>query len=65
MTIAYICADTGISVLGKKGVSVHIREFTDALVEWQAVAQHVIARTRTLAMEPNAQKNHLLQVVRI
>ncbi len=63
MKIAYICADTGIPVLGNKGASVHIREFTDAVVEWQAVAQHVIAHT--LSMEPNAQKNHLLQAVRI
>ena len=63
MKIAYICADTGIPVLGKKGASVHVRKFTDALVEWRAVAQHVLART--LSREPNAQKNHLLQVVRI
>jgi hypothetical protein len=61
--IAYICTDMGMPVLGKKGSSVHVREFTDALVEWQAVAQHVVART--LSMEPNAQKNPLLQVVRI
>jgi hypothetical protein len=61
--IAYIGADTGIPVLGNKGALVHIRKFTDTLVEWQAVAQQVIART--LSMEPNAQKNPLLQVVRI
>ena len=63
MKIAYICADTGNPVLGNKRASVHIREFTDALVEWQAVAQHVIVRT--LSMEPNTQKNHLPQVVGI
>ncbi len=63
MKIAYICADTGIPALGNKGASVHVREFTDSLVEWQAVAQHVIART--LSMEPNTQKNHLPQVVGI
>lgn len=63
MKIAYICADTGIPVLDTKGASVHICEFTDALVEWQAVAQH--GNALTLAMEPNAQKNHLLQVVRL
>ena len=33
MKIAYICADPGIPVLGNKGASVHVREFTDALVE--------------------------------
>jgi glycosyltransferase involved in cell wall biosynthesis len=33
MRIAYICADLGIPVSGNKGASVHIREFTDALVE--------------------------------
>ena len=33
MNIAYICADQGIPVLGNKGASVHVREFTDALVE--------------------------------
>ena len=33
MKIAYICADPGISVLGNKGASVHVREFTAALVE--------------------------------
>lgn len=33
MKIAYICADQGIPVLGHKGASVHVREFTDALVE--------------------------------
>ena len=33
MKIAYMCADPGIPVLGNKGASVHVREFTDALVE--------------------------------
>jgi glycosyltransferase involved in cell wall biosynthesis len=33
MKIAYICADPGIPVLGNKGASVHVREFTNALVE--------------------------------
>jgi len=33
VNIAYICADQGIPVLGNKGASVHVREFTDALVE--------------------------------
>ena len=33
MKIAYLCADPGIPVLGNKGASVHVREFTDALVE--------------------------------
>lgn len=33
MKIAYICADQGVPVLGHKGASVHVREFTDALVE--------------------------------
>jgi glycosyltransferase involved in cell wall biosynthesis len=33
MKIAYICADPGVPVLGNKGASVHVREFTDALVE--------------------------------
>jgi glycosyltransferase involved in cell wall biosynthesis len=33
MKIAYICADPGIAVLGNKGASVHVREFTEALVE--------------------------------
>ena len=61
--IAYICADTGISLLGKTGASLHVRKFTDAPVECQAVAQHVLAPT--LSIEPNAQKNPLLQVVRI
>ena len=32
MKIAYLCADPGIPVLGNKGASVHVREFTDALV---------------------------------
>ncbi|HEX8990639.1 MAG TPA: glycosyltransferase family 4 protein [Anaerolineales bacterium] len=32
MKIAYLCADPGIPVLGSKGASVHVREFTDALV---------------------------------
>ncbi len=63
MKIAYNCVDMGIPVLGNKGALVHIRKFTDTLVEWQAVAQQVIART--LSMEPNAQKNPLLQVGRI
>src|SRR5712692_7282253 len=31
MKIAYICADPGIPVLGNKGASVHVREFTGAL----------------------------------
>lgn len=63
MKTAYIGADTGIPVLDNKGASVHLCELTDALVEWQAVAQHVIACT--LSMEPNAQKKYLLQVVRL
>ena len=33
MKIAYICADPGIPILGNKGASVHVREFTNALVE--------------------------------
>ena len=33
MKIAYICADPGVPVLGNKGASVHVREFTNALVE--------------------------------
>ncbi len=32
MKIAYICADLGIPVLGNKGASVHVREFTAALL---------------------------------
>ncbi len=32
MKIAYVCADPGIPVLGNKGASVHVREFTHALV---------------------------------
>lgn len=32
MNIAYVCADLGIPVLGNKGASVHVREFSDALV---------------------------------
>ncbi len=32
MRIAYLCADNGVPVLGNKGASVHVREFTDALV---------------------------------
>ncbi|MCL4543883.1 MAG: glycosyltransferase family 4 protein [Chloroflexi bacterium] len=31
MRIAYVCADLGIPVLGNKGASVHVREFTGAL----------------------------------
>ncbi|HET7640377.1 MAG TPA: hypothetical protein VFK47_16755 [Ktedonobacteraceae bacterium] len=63
MKIAYTGADTGIPVLDNKGASTHIREFTDAMVEWQEEAQQFIAHA--LSMEPNAQKNHLLQVVRL
>lgn len=33
MKIAYVCADPGVPILGNKGASVHVREFTDALVE--------------------------------
>lgn len=33
MRIAYVCADLGIPALGHKGASVHMREFTNALVE--------------------------------
>lgn len=61
MKIAYIGADMGIPVLGTKGALVHLRKFTDALVRWQAVAQQVIVCT--LSMEPDAQKNPLLQMV--
>jgi hypothetical protein len=61
--ITYIGANTGIPVLDNKRASVPTRKLTDTLIERQAVAQHVIART--LSMEPNAQKNHLLQVVRL
>ncbi|MHB8851323.1 MAG: glycosyltransferase family 4 protein, partial [Acidithiobacillus ferriphilus] len=31
MNIVYLCADRGIPVLGDKGASVHVREFTTAL----------------------------------
>ncbi len=33
MKIAYVCADPGVPVLGNKGASIHVREFTEALVE--------------------------------
>src|SRR5689334_6854051 len=33
MKIAYLCTDLGIPVLGSKGASIHIREFSGALVE--------------------------------
>lgn len=33
MKVAYICPDLGIPVLGSKGASVHVREFTAALAD--------------------------------
>jgi glycosyltransferase involved in cell wall biosynthesis len=33
MKIAYICTDNGVPVLGDKGSSVHVREFSNALVK--------------------------------
>src|SRR6266516_1539090 len=33
MKIAYLCSDSDIPILGHHGCSVHIREFTNALVE--------------------------------
>ncbi len=44
MKIAYICADLGIPVLGNKGASVHVREFTDALVRLGHTVQIISAR---------------------
>ena len=48
MKIAYICADTGIPVLGNKGASVYVREFTDALVElgYESARLNVARRER-------------------
>lgn len=43
MRIAYVCPDLGIPVLGSKGASVHVREFTDTLVELGHVVRIVAA----------------------
>jgi glycosyltransferase involved in cell wall biosynthesis len=54
-----LIGDTGLrQILGTRAAKQASQHYS-----WQAVAQHVIARI--LSMEPNAQKNHLLQVVRI
>jgi len=60
--IAYICADLGIPVLGHKGASVHVREFTNALVELghdvHLVSAAGIGRD-AVSVAPDAVKSHL------
>ena len=56
MKIAYICADPGVPILGNKGASVHVREFTDALVELGHQVQ-IYAANGTAKAEANIDPN--------
>ncbi len=56
MKIAYICADPGIPVLGNKGASVHVREFTDALVELGHRVK-IFSAAGTVEGEPGQSRN--------
>lgn len=49
MKIAYICTDNGVPVLGNKGSSVHVREFSNALVD---LGHEVRLYATTLTKEP-------------
>ncbi len=53
MKIAYVCADLGIPVLGNKGASVHMREFTHALV----TLGHDVRVYATCALSATAQES--------
>ena len=62
MKIAYLCSDVDIQVLGHHGCSVHIREFTNALVDaghdvfiicnWLGEARDIQTKARVYDLQP-------------
>ena len=62
MKIAYLCSDVDVQVLGHQGCSVHIREFTNALVDsghdvfiicnWLGNPQEIQTKARVYHLEP-------------
>ncbi len=63
MKIAYICSDVDIQLLGHHGCSVHIREFTNALIEtghdvfiichWLGEARDIQTKARVYHLQPS------------
>ena len=44
MRVAYICADTGVPVFGRKGSSIHVQEVVRALIGQGAVVELFASR---------------------
>jgi hypothetical protein len=71
MKIGYLCSDSDVQVLGHQGCSVHIREFTDALVEaghdvfiicsWLGDPQIVHPKARIYQLDPTGKNKALWQ----
>jgi glycosyltransferase involved in cell wall biosynthesis len=71
MKIGYLCSDSDVQVLGHQGCSVHIREFTDALVEaghdvfivcsWLGEAQNIHPKARIYQLDPTGKNNAVWQ----
>ena len=68
MKIGYICSDIDVQLFGHEGCSVHIREFTNALVEaghdvfilcaWTGKSNRVDAKARVYELEPPGLEGH-------
>jgi glycosyltransferase involved in cell wall biosynthesis len=69
MKIAYICSDVDVELLGYEGCSVHIREFTNALVDaghdvfiicaWLGESKHIQTNARVYHLEAKGSHNTL------
>jgi len=69
MKICYLCSDVDVQVLGYHGCSVHIREFTGALVDaghdvfvicaWRGDPSAIQTKARIYQLEPEAQNRIL------
>ena len=74
MKIAYICSDADIQLLGHHGCSVHIREFTGALVDaghdvfiicrWLGDDSDIEARARIYHLQPHGMNRSVWEAVK-
>jgi glycosyltransferase involved in cell wall biosynthesis len=69
MKVCYLCSDVDVQLLGHQGCSVHIREFTNALVEsghdvfiicaWLGDAAELAPRARVYDLQPSGANKQL------
>jgi glycosyltransferase involved in cell wall biosynthesis len=74
MKIAYLCSDVDIKLLGHQGCSVHIREFTNALVDaghevfilcsWLGEDRTLLPKARVYQLEPTGSNRLLWETLR-